>query len=179
MTLLRPAPLALLAAVLAAGCSGVAVEPGPASAPVPAVDAPAPPLPEEVARQRRPPEGIQGVYRLVQVGDSVLPAPLERRGGCVVRAVQGTLSLQEGGFTFSGTTQEACGAGVRPAVVHRAEGRYERDGAAVRFSAGAGSAFGSATAQLLDERTLQVTEVAARGRTRPVTLEFRRDGPPL
>lgn len=177
MTAARTAPLVLLAALLAA-CSGVTVEPGPATAPVPEVDAPTPPLPEEAARQRRPPEGIAGVYRLVQVGDSALPAPLETRGGCVVRAVRGTLSLEEGGFTFSGTTQEVCGATARPAVVHRAEGRYRRDGAAVRFTAGAGSAFGSATAQLLDEGTLQVTGVAAGERTRAVALRFRRDDPP-
>ncbi|HEX2190023.1 MAG TPA: hypothetical protein VHG51_14045 [Longimicrobiaceae bacterium] len=177
MTTLPRAPLALAAAALIAGCSGVSVEPGPATTPVPAVDAPAPPLPDEVARQPRPEAGIQGVYRLVQVGGSTLPAPVERRGGCEVRAVQGTLALEEGGFTFSGTTQEVCGATVRPAVVHRAEGRYDRDGAAVRFTAGAGTAFGSAGAQLLDERTLLVTEVAAGGRTRATALEFRREAP--
>lgn len=178
MTIRRTAPLAALVAVLAAGCTGVAPEPAsPVPRAVPTLEDPTPPLPEEVARQPRPEAGIQGVYRLMEVNDSTLPAVVDRRGGCLVRAVHGTLSLEQGGFTFSGTTQEVCGATTRPPVSHTAEGRYTRDGASVRFTAGAGTAFGSATGQLLDERTLQVTDLAAGGRTRTVALEFRREAP--
>lgn len=180
MTLSRTAPLAALAAVLlASGCSGVRVEPGPpAGAAVPSVDDPTPPLPDDLARMRRRQGGVQGVYRLMEVNDSTLPAVVDTRGGCVVRAVQGTLSLQEGGFSFSGTTQETCGATVRPATVHRTEGRYERDGATLRFVAGAGTSFGEAAGQVLDERTVQVTQVTAGGRTRAVSLEFRMEDRP-
>ncbi|HEV2149438.1 MAG TPA: hypothetical protein VGR37_18695 [Longimicrobiaceae bacterium] len=178
MTIRRTAPLAALVAVLAAGCTGVVPEPAPpAPRAVPTLEGPVPPLPEDVARQPRPDAGIQGVYRLMQVNGSTLPAVVDRRGGCEVRAVHGTLSLEEGGFSFSGTTQEVCGATTRPPVAHRAEGRYARDGATVRFTAGAATAFGSATGQVLDERTLQVTDVTAGGRTRTLALEFRREDP--
>jgi hypothetical protein len=179
MTIPRNATLAALAAVLAAGCTGVTPEPAPpVPRAVPTVEGTVPPLPEETARQPRPEEGLQGVYRLAQVDGATLPAVVERRGGCEVRAVHGTLSLEAGGFSFSGTTQEVCGAATRPPASHRAEGRYARDGATVRFTAGAGSVFGSATAQILSGRALQVTGVTAAGRTRSVVLEFRRDDAP-
>ncbi|HEX8272591.1 MAG TPA: hypothetical protein VF615_08050 [Longimicrobiaceae bacterium] len=180
MTATRTAPLVLLALALAAGCSGgVRVRPGaPIPNTVPGVDDPTPPLPDEALRMQRRQGGVQGVYRLVEVNDSVVPAVVDTRGGCVVRAVQGTLALQEGGFTFSGSTQESCGGTTRPAVVHRAEGRYQRDGATLRFTAGAGGTFGEATGQVLDERTLLVTRVSAGGRTRSITLEFSMEDRP-
>lgn len=174
MPIPRSAPLALLALALAAGCSGgVRIRPGaPIPSTVPGVDDPTPPLPDEAQRMGRRQGGVQGVYRLVEVNDSTLPATVDTRGGCVLRAVHGTLALQEGGFTFSGSTQETCGGAARPAVVHRAEGRYDREGGAVRFTAGAGTVFGEATGQVLDERTLLVTQLSAGGRTRAVRLEF-------
>lgn len=180
MPIPRSAPLALLALVLAAGCSGgVRVRPGaPIPSTVPGVDDPTPPLPDEALRMGRRQGGVQGVYRMVDVNDSSLPATVDTRGGCVTRAVQGTLSLQEGGFSFSGSTQETCGGTARPAVVHRAEGRYDREGGAVRFTAGAGTVFGEATGQVLDERTLLVTRVSAGGRTRTVNLEFSMEDRP-
>ena len=180
MTATRTAPLVLLALALAAGCSGgVSVRPGaPIPNTVPGVDDPTPPLPDEALRMQRRQGGVQGVYRLVEVNDSVLPAAVDTRGGCVVRAVHGALTLQEGGFTFSGSTQESCGGAARPAVVHRAEGRYDRDGATVRFTAGAGTTFGEAVGQVLDERTLLVTRVSAGGRTRSITLEFSMEDRP-
>lgn len=176
----RSAPLALLALALAAGCSGgVRIRPGaPIPSTVPSVDDPTPSLPDEALRMGRRQGGVQGVYRLVEVNDSTLPATMDTRGECVLRAVQGTLALQEGGFTFSGSTQETCGGAARPAVVHRAEGRYDREGGAIRFSAGAGAVFGEAAGQVLDERTLLVTQVTAGGRTRPIRLEFRMEDRP-
>ena len=180
MPIPRSAPLALLALVLAAGCSGgVGIRPGaPIPSTVPGVDDPTPPLPDEALRMGRRQGGIQGVYRLMEVNDASLPAVVDTRGDCVVRAVHGTLSLQEGGFSFSGSTLETCGGTARPAVVHRAEGRYDREGGAVRFTAGAGTTFGEARGQVLDERTLLVTQVSAGGRTRTVNLEFSMEDRP-
>lgn len=178
MRIPHAAPLAALALALAAGCARNPPE-APVQPPVPRTAADTPPLPEEAVLQPRPDPGIEGVYRLLEVGDRTLPAPVDSVRGCVVRVVHGTLSLEDGGFAFSGTTQESCGATLRPPVTHRAEGAYRRDGAEVRLTAPAGAYPGTAVAQLLDERTLQVTEVTTRGGTRTVAWEFRKDKPRL
>jgi hypothetical protein len=174
----RLAPLAALLLLPAlAACSGTRVRPG-ATPPIAPTEAP-PPVPDALAEPRPgPQDGLRGVYRLVEVGDSAVPAVAERRGECVVRVVTGSLSLEGGDFAFSATTQESCAGRTRAPVSLRASGRYEREGGALLLQTREGGAFTTARVRIVDDRLLQLVEMATAAGARGGSWEFRREDPP-
>ncbi|HEX2091092.1 MAG TPA: hypothetical protein VHG28_01775 [Longimicrobiaceae bacterium] len=178
MSTLRRASLATLLVLLALpGCSGPRVRLG-ATPPIAPDEAVAPPLPETLVEPRPGPrEGVGGVYLLVEVGDTAIPALVERRGECVVRVVAGSLSLEDRDFAFSATTQESCSGRSRDPVTLRARGEYGREGGTLLLRSTEGDAFTSARVQIVEDATLQLVEMITGGAVRGMKWEFHRGDP--
>ncbi|MDB4949176.1 MAG: hypothetical protein JWM27_1825 [Gemmatimonadetes bacterium] len=164
----RSLVLPLLAVAAAAACHNqvvlVPASPGPPSG----RGAPAhelrvmPPIPREV----------EGTYVLMRLGGNGLPAPGEAEPGCTVRVVSGTLTLEQGRFTWGETRERTCG-GRTTVVPVRAGGGYGIDVATLRFAADSG-AFTAAVGAYLGRGLIQVDGLTTPGGADVLRRDYQR-----
>jgi hypothetical protein len=118
--------------------------------------------------------GLDGEYRLARVEGEALPATVDRRPGCEIQIVSGTLAVERGEFRFRSVSREICDGRGRDEHTHRAVGRVARDEASeFALESTDGEAFGTAHGTRSDDR-LVIHRVAHEGGAVDVQWEFRK-----
>lgn len=116
---------------------------------------------------------LAGEYRLARVEGEALPATVDRRAGCEIQIVSGTLTVARGEFRFSSVSREICDARAPDDHTHRAVGRVARDeGSEFALESTDVEAFGIAHGTRSDDR-LVIHRVAHEGGALDVQWEFR------
>jgi hypothetical protein len=122
---------------------------------------------------RAPGSRLAGEYRLASVEGEALPATVDRRPGCEIQIVAGTLAVERGEFSFSSVSREICNGRNADDQTHRAVGRVARDeGSEFALESTDGEAFGTAHGTRSDDR-LVIHRVAHEGGGVDVQWEFR------
>jgi hypothetical protein len=116
---------------------------------------------------------LAGEYRLASVEGETLPATVDRRPGCEIQIVSGTLAVERGEFSFSSVSREICNGRNLDDQTHRAVGRVTREeGSEFALESSDGEAFGIAHGTRSDDR-LVIHRVAHEGGAVDVQWEFR------
>lgn len=115
---------------------------------------------------------LAGEYRLARVEGEALPATVDRRPGCEIQIVAGTLAVARGEFSFSSVSREICDGRNADDQTHRAVGRVTREeGSEFALESTDGQAFGMAHGTRSDDR-LVIHRVAHEGGAVDVQWEF-------
>lgn len=116
---------------------------------------------------------LAGEYRLASIEGEALPATVDRRPGCEIQIVSGTLAVARGEFSFSSVSREICNGRNADDQTHRAVGRVAREeGSEFALESTDGEAFGTAHGTRSDDR-LVIHRVAHEGGAVDVQWEFR------
>jgi hypothetical protein len=117
---------------------------------------------------------LDGEYRLARVEGEALPVTVDRRPGCEIQIVSGTLAVERGEFRFSSVSREICDGRGPDDHTHRAVGRVAREEASeFALESTDGEAFGTAHGTRSDDR-LVIHRVAHEGGAVDVQWEFRK-----